>query len=38
MSKDRKQRKEQSGSGDHMKKFNLKIEKERKRLKKQDKK
>jgi hypothetical protein len=36
MSKDRKQQKEQSGSGEHMKKFNLKVEKERKRLKKKD--
>jgi hypothetical protein len=34
MSKDRKIQKDQSGKGEHMKKFNLKIEKERKRLKK----
>jgi hypothetical protein len=34
MSKKRKSEKEQSGTGEHMKKFNLKIEKERKRLKK----
>jgi len=36
MSKKRKSEKEQSGTGEHMKKFNLKIEKEHKRLKKKN--
>ena len=38
MSKDRKQERDQSGKGEHMKKFTEKTEKNRKRLNKRDKK
>jgi hypothetical protein len=38
MSKDRKQQKDQSGDGEHMRKFNHKIDRERKKLNKKDKK
>lgn len=37
MSKDKRSEREQSGKGEHMKKFTQKIDKERRRLKKKDK-